>query len=195
MKILSRDFTRTEKLLILVLVVLLLGLVYYQFVDKPVREIIAKADSEAQALQTELDVTQARVMKLQSIQNTMDQLKADGKLSWMGSYNNVKEEVAFLNAILASTLKYSVTFADVTRSGDQIRRSFTLEYQTPDYQSAQDIVAKLCTGKNRCLVGDVQCNIDREGLVTVRQTATFYETMVDGIPDAALPSDAAAANS
>ena len=195
MKVMSRDFTRTEKLLIAVLALILLGLFYYQFVDKNVREAITSAESEARMLQTELDAIQARVIQVQSIKSTMDQLEAEGRLSWMGSYNNSKEEVAFLNGILASALKYSVSFAEVTRSGDQIRRSFTLEYQTPDYQSAQDIVAALCEGKNRCLVGDVNCTIGDDGLVTVRQSATFYETMVDGVADAALPQDAAEANS
>ena len=195
MKIMSRDFTRTEKLLIVLLALILVGLVYYQFVDKTVRQTIVNAESEAQMLQTELDAAQQRLAHLKSIQTSMEKLEAEGRLSWMGSYNNSKQEVAFLNDILADTLQYSITFAEVTRSGNQIRRSFTLEYKTTDYASAQDIVARLCEGKNRCLVGDISCTIDREGIVTVKQSATFYETMVGGTPDAGLPRDAAEANS
>ena len=195
MKVLSRDFTRTEKILIAVLALILLALAYYQFVDKNVREAVANAESEAQMLQTELDAVQIKLNTALQIKNNMDQLEAEGKLSWMGSYNNSKEEVAFLNGILAGTLKYSVAFAEITRSGDQIRRSFTLEYQTPDYLSAQEIIVKLQESRNRCLVGDVKCTVDNDGYVTVRQSATFYETMVDGVPDAALPQDEAAANS
>jgi len=194
-KIMSRDFTRTEKLLIVLLALILVGLVYYQFVDKTVRQTIVNAESEAQMLQTELDAAQQRLAHLKSIQTSMEKLEAEGRLSWMGSYNNSKQEVAFLNDILADTLQYSITFAEVTRSGNQIRRSFTLEYKTTDYASAQDIVARLCEGKNRCLVGDISCTIDREGIVTVKQSATFYETMVGGTPDAGLPRDAAEANS
>lgn len=195
MKILSRDFTRIEKIVIFVLALVLVGLFYYQFVDKTVRQAITNANAESQMLQGELDALQVRVAKVQNIKDTMDQMEAEGRLSWMGSYNNGKEEVAFLNGILASTLKYSISFADVTRSGDQIRRSFTLEYQTADYASAQQIVVALCESHNRCLVGDVSCSIDKDGMVTVKQSATFYETMVDGTPDAALPSDSARANS
>ena len=195
MKIMSRDFTRNEKILIVILALILLGLAYYQFVDKTVRQTIVNAESEAQMLQTELDAAQQRLAHLKSIQTSMEKLEAEGRLSWMGSYNNSKQEVAFLNDILADTLQYSITFAEVTRSGNQIRRSFTLEYKTTDYASAQDIVARLCEGKNRCLVGDISCTIDREGIVTVKQSATFYETMVGGTPDAGLPRDAAEANS
>ena len=41
MKIWSRDFTRFEKTLLLILSVILIGLVYFQFVEKPVRRAIS----------------------------------------------------------------------------------------------------------------------------------------------------------
>ena len=59
MKIMSRDFTRTEKILIMVLVLILLALVYYQFVEKTVRQSITNAQSEAGMLETELAAAQA----------------------------------------------------------------------------------------------------------------------------------------
>lgn len=195
MKIMSRDFTRTEKILIAVLTLILLGLVYYQFVEKTVRSSITNAQSEASMLQTELDAAQARLAAAQSIKNSMDELEASGQKSWMGSYNNSKAEVTFLNAILADTLQYSVTFANVTRAGDQIRRSFTLEYRTDSYASAHEIMARLSQSHDRCIVSEASCALEKDGVVVVRQAATFYETMVGGVPDAGLPADSAAANS
>lgn len=194
MKILSRDFTRTEKLLILLLLLVLVGLAYYQFVDKPVRASIASSEAEARDLRTELDVAEKRLAELQSVQGNLDALEAEGRMSWMASYNNGKAEVAFLNDILSDTLQYTVTFSEVTRNGDQIRRRFTLDYRTDDYKSAQDIVAKLCASENRCLVGDISCSINNDGTVSIKQSATFYETMVEGVGDAALPRDSAAVN-
>ena len=194
MKIMSRDFTLAEKVLILVLVVILLGLVYYRFVDQTVRDSIRSSESESQALQVELNAVEQRITYLRSIQEAMDELEKAGKLSWMGSYNNSKAEVAFLNDILVNTLQYSIAFADVTRNGDQIRRSFTLQYQTNNYEEAQEIMRKLCSGEDRCLVGDVRCSIAENGKVTISAAATFYETMVDGTPDAGLPADSAAVN-
>ena len=195
MKIMSRDFTRTEKILIAVLTLILLGLVYYQFVEKTVRSSITNAQSEASMLQTELDAAQARLAAAQNIKNSMDELEASGQKSWMGSYNNSKAEVTFLNAILADTLQYSVTFANVTRAGDQIRRSFTLEYRTDSYASAHEIMARLSQSHDRCIVSDASCSLEKDGVVVVRQAATFYETMVGGVADAGLPADSAQANS
>lgn len=194
MKIMSRDFTTTEKIILVVLVLILLGLVYYRFVDRVVRQTIANNEAEASMLQTELDGVQQRLMQLQSVQSSMDDLEAAGELSWMGSYNNEREEVVFLNDILADTLRYSIAFSNVTRTGNQIRRNFTLQYTTTDYRAAQDIVLKLCNGRNRCVVGDMQCRYDGNRNVNISCAATFYETMVEGTPDAALPQSSAAVN-
>ena len=195
MKILSRDFTTAEKILLAVLALILLGLVYYRFVDQNVRASITSSEAEYQQLRMELDALQINVSRLQGIQNQMDALEDEGNLSWMGSYNNSKEELKFLNDILADTLQYSVSFANVTRNGDQIRRSFTLQYTTNGYKAAQEIVSRLMNGRNRCLVSDLRCTINNNGTVTMSQSATFYETMVGGTPDAGLPSNSAAANS
>ena len=195
MKIMSRDFTRVEKLLIIVLALILIGLAYYQFVDVPVRQAITNAEAEVKSLQTELDAAQANLAAAQKLQDDMDALEATGQKSWMSSYNNSKTEIAFLNTILADALQYSVSFANVTRSGDQIRRSFTLQYRTKDYAAAHEIMARLSQSHDRCLVSAASCSLGRDGTVSVSQSATFYETMVGGVPDAGLPADSAKTNS
>ena len=53
---------------------------------------------------------------------------------------------------------------------------------------------KLADSKWRCLVGDVQCSQIigpnyETGYFTVSATATFFETMVGGTPDAGLPAE------
>lgn len=194
MKIMSRNFTRVEKILLLVLALILVGLIYYRFVDRNIRETIVSANAEASELQTELDIMEQKITVLQAEQSEMDSIESSGKMTRMGSYNNSKEEIAFLNDVLADTLQYSVSFSDVTRSGDQIRRNFALQYRTASYDAAQVIMRELCEGEFRCLVGDVSCSIADDGTVTISQSATFYETMVGGTADSGLPADTAAVN-
>ena len=193
MKMFSRDFTRTEKILILVLALILLALVYYQFVDKNVRDTVTNANIEAQSLEDQIQVAQAQALRLSNLQKSMDELREKGDLSWMPSYNASKVEVAFLNDVLADTLSYSVEFASVTRTGNQIRRNFKLKFATGGYRAAREIIEALRSGENRCIVGDVKCTISVLGLTSVEAQATFYETMVEGTPDAGLPEDTAAA--
>lgn len=194
MKIMSRDFTTAEKILLAVLALILLGLAYYYFVDVPVREAIVSSNAEIDTLQTEINVAQARLSYLQGIQTSLDELESQGNLGWMGSYNNSNAEVKFLNDVLANTLRYSINFANVVRSGDQIRRNFTLNFATNDYAEAQEVLTRLLEGENRCLVGDMSCTINTDGTVNLTATATFYETMVGGVADAGLPADGEAAN-
>ena len=194
MKVFSRDFTRTEKILIAILALILLALAYYQFVDKNVRSTVENCNTEAQSLESEIEITQARAVRLSNLQKTLDDMREAGTLSWMCSYNGSKAEVAFLNDVLADTLTYSINFDNVTRNGNQIRRSFKLRYTTGGFRSAREIIERLRDGENRCLIGDVKCSIAVIGTTSVEAQATFYETMVEGTPDAGLPVDAAAAN-
>lgn len=193
MKIMSRDFTTAEKILLMGLALILVGLAYYYFVDTPVRQAIASSKAEVDTLQLELTSAQKRLSYLEGIQKNIDSLQNQGDLGWMGSYNNSNAEVKFLNDVLANTKRYSINFANVLRNGDQIRRNFTLQFSTRNYAEAQEILTQLLEGENRCLVGDMSCTINTDGSVTLTATATFYETLVGGVPDAGLPVDGAAA--
>ena len=198
MKIMSRDFTLPEKILLLVLALILLGLVYYWFVDQTVRSSITASNIEAEGIQIQMDAVEKRVLYLQSLQNSMDELEAAGNLSWMGSYNNSKAEVAFLNDVLADTLEYSISFAAVTRSGDQIRRDFSLQFTAPDYQAMWNIINDLTGVEYRCLIGNLSCSLNKiryrdrteYGALSASVTATFFETMVGGVEDSGLPASA-----
>ena len=192
MKLMGRQFTRAEKILLVVLALILIALVYYKFVYTNIEQTISTANAEAETLQSELDIQQVQLASLQKMQNELDEIEADPNASRIESYNNSTAEIAFLNDILEDSIQYSITFGDVTRSGDTIRRNFTLQYQTKNYAAAQKITEALSDGSMRCLIGDMRCSTDEEGLVTVSETATFFETMVGGTPDSLLPEDPAA---
>lgn len=198
MKIWSRDFTRFEKILLLVLSLLLVGLVYYQFIDRPVRQAIASSKAECESIESELTVVTAQADHLEQLKNEMDDIKSSGMTSYMGSYNNSGPELAMLNDVLSDTQQYTITFANVTRSNDQIRRDFSLQFRTGDYFSMRNIIERLCESEYRCLITQMRCTTtynEKEQYVTANLIATFYETMVGGKPDAGLPEDTAAAES
>ena len=192
MKILSREFTPKEKVLVLILCLLLLGLAYYQFVDQPVRSALSKAQAETASLTTELQAVEAKLVKMRKMRDEIEDITAGGTASEMGSYNNSKAELAFLNDVLRSASSYSISFSDVTRNGDQIRRNFTLQFTMNSYDSAEELLRQLSASHYRCMIGDVRCTAARNGnvltdVITVNATATFFETMVGGTPDAGLP--------
>ena len=198
MKVLSRSFTLKEKILLLLLSLILVGLAYYQFVDQPVRSALATAQAEADALSVELSAVEAKLARMRRMRAELEDVTAGGTASEMGSYNNSKAEIAMLNDALGEALQYSITFANVTRNGDQIRRNFTLQLTADSYETMEHIINTINSSHHRCLIGDLQCTAAREkyvldGNITVNATATFFETMVGGTPDAGLPESRPAA--
>lgn len=198
MKKLNREFTSREKLLILLLCLILVGLAYYQFVDQPVRTALNNAHAERDSLLTELTAVNAKLTVMRRMRDEMEDITAGGTVSEMKSYNNSKPEIALLNDILRGTPDYTITFADVTRDNDQIRRNFSLTFVSDKYASIQRIIKQLSESPYRCLVGDLKISVTRgktmaEGPINVNTTATFFETMVGGVVDAGLPQSTAAA--
>ena len=199
----NRDVTAKEKALLVILVLIILGFCYYRFVDQPIRKNLAKAEAEYSTLNKELTEANVKIRELQRMQNEIDEITAAGKYSYMPSYNNSKEELALLNDILSNVAtQYSVSFNNVTRTKDQIRRNFKLDFTAPDYETMKGIIDQLTGVDYRCLIGDCSSKlvvvkerdrITREetenSYLAVSATATFYETLVGGTTDAGLPED------
>ena len=88
----------------------------------------------------------------------------------------------------------------MARSGDQIRRNFSLSFAVNDYADAQRVITALAGSHLRCQLDDISCSVNlywlrndyvyRRGdsYLNVSAKATFYETMVGGEEDSALPA-------
>ena len=191
MKVLSRDFTTKEKVLLVVLVVILVGLVYFQFVYKPVSASIEKAKNQKENLQSELEAVQTRISLLTKMKNEVDNITEEGTLKAMPSYNNSKNVNKLLNDVLGD-MDFALVFSPVEKDGDQIRRPVQLTFNTPDPNTVKDVFTQLTGGEYRCLIGEVTCAPKKERNsgseeMTVVANLTFYETMVGGKADAGLP--------
>ncbi len=192
MKILTRDFTTREKVLLAILLVIIITSAYYLFVWRTVDDQILSIRSQNQTMETQLMIATAQVERLQAMS---DEMKSDILRSYMPSYNASKQELDFLNATLAQTDDYLINFTYLTRDGDQINRGFSLQFTAKDYAQAKDIIGALEESEIRCLVGDYKINpAEKEkhllsGKVKVVLEGSFYETMYDGVADKELPED------
>ena len=144
-------------------------------------------------MELELVTVQARLGQLDGMKTELEEISSKAHASIMGSYNNSKAEMKMLNDILEAADDYSISFNDLTRDGDQVRRNFTLQFTAANYDTMTKIISQLTEGKYRCLLGNVQCSSEngdvRVGQISVSATATFYETMVGGTPDSLLPQE------
>jgi len=196
MKILSRDFTTKEKVLLLILAIILLALVYYRFIDIPVRDGIAEAKSEQDMRRIELTAVNKKIESLEKMKNELDDIAKLKTVTYMPSYNNVKNVNRLLNDTLGP-LDYVVTYTNLTRDANQIRRNVSLQFTSPDYETMEQVLRQISESEYRCLLDDLRgalVNRRNDDALTVNLTATFYETMVGGTADAGLPADRSAAN-
>ncbi len=205
MSTLSRDFTKAEKAMLVVFALILVALAYYFVVDQPVRIGVAAANGERDALRIELRSLQTRLEQLEQMRAEIERLGSLDSVSRMGSYNNRKAELAELNNILEAAESYAISFTKVDRRGEQIRRNISLQFSAEDYATIKKIIVGLENCKNRCLIGDIRYSDEvryepaaRRGeapverrVIRVDTTATFFETMYDGTPDAGLPEERA----
>ena len=192
MKILSRDFTLKEKILMGILALIILGFGYYQFIDQPVRDSIARAEATVAANETDLEIANIKIEQLEKMKQEIDRILADGSIAPMPSYNNNKAVNMLLNDVLGN-YRYSITFSEVTRDGDLIRRTIELEFTPPGFAEMRTVLAALEGSDFRCLVDDVvfgrKRNVVGEIVFNASAKVTFYETMVGGKPDSGLPEE------
>lgn len=189
MNVMNREFTKSEKILLVLLSILLVGLLWYRFVYLTTEDMIKSLKEKKQTTQADLDLANAKVERLEQMKWEMDGMDLDEDTSRMESYNNSKNETAFLNQVLRGVDDYAISFSDITRDGNQIRRSFSLQFVTKSYKEAEYIVDDLQSGEYRCLVDDINYSLSDNKNIYINLTATFFETMVGGTPDSALPPD------
>lgn len=190
---LNYTFSLKEKIIILILVLILMGLGYYYFIDRPIRADMKAAEYAKEDLMVELDIMNVKVAQLRQMRSELENMSAENT-SYMESYNASKQEISFLNDILRGTERYNIDFSDVSMDGDLIRRPFSLQFSTSDYEGAKNIINQLYNSKLRCLIADININSDKnsfdEGVIHVVLNAYFYETMNGGVYDSGLPANA-----
>lgn len=175
----SREFTSREKILLVVLCVLLLGILYYEFIVKDVEETIKKYNTED--LETELLIEQSKAASIMDMEAEMEAAKAESG-SVVASYNNIKNEISALNDIFAAATTYNFDFNQAIKDGDAVRRDISISFTASSYNTAESIIEKLHDCKYRCLIRNISINTSSgegisSGSVSVSMTVTFFETM------------------
>ena len=187
----NRRFTLKEKLLLLVCALILLGIFYYKFVY--VDAIEASKTYSVEDLDLDLQTAQAKVARMQQMQAEIDS-GASQLNGTVATYNNLQNEIAELNSILASADTFNLDFADATLTGDTVRRDISVSFHTGSYASMKNILLSLKNCQYRSLIKDVDVSttstqstgINNSGDLNVSLTVTFYETAVNATSTAGL---------
>ena len=155
--ILKKMNTR-EKVLLVVMLVLLTGVLYYLLFFIPMEDNMAEVATLQEDTSTEITASQLRVKKMNDMQAELDQIfaAAGGKPTELSQYDNFETVIKQFNSILTAAADYSLTFQPVAASEDGIiRRPIQLVFSCGSYETAKSILTQLSDNDYRCQISNL----------------------------------------
>ncbi|MDO5111479.1 MAG: hypothetical protein Q4E65_04140 [Clostridia bacterium] len=188
---LKRTFSNREKVLLLVLALLVIGIGYYLTVWQPVSArvdaaALRQADAEdAYAIEA---VRLVQMQKMQAELAALDAFEADQNAAVIPPYDNAKKVMQLLNGILTAAQSYEISFANVETQGNLALRTLNMRFVCTSYDNAKTILRALYAGPYRCRIGTMtfrgQDGDIQTSPVAVETEITFYE-FLSNVEDAA----------
>lgn len=157
----KRSLTMRERVLIVLVAVAAVVWAYWNFWAQPVQNQLADLASQEQKLQSDIAAEQAKVQQQKKMQSEIAAVKAAGEQgSVIAQYDNFPALMQELNTVLAQANTFSLSFGNVDTSAPLVKRSVTLTYSCSTYAQAQDILAQLRNGQNRCVIESVSISMN-----------------------------------
>lgn len=174
----KRKLTAREWILLGVLAVLVVVSGYIMLFYVPVTTQRDNALAEAETCRLELEAAQLRLGEKQRMERELEEIfsQSENPLS-LAPYDNLQPVMMELNAILAGTDDYSLSFGTVDAEQPIVRRSISLTYTAGSYAGAKDILQQLHDSAFRCMLDSVNISVgqDAQSPVTVNSTIVFFE--------------------
>ena len=172
---LSKQFTRREKVLLIILALLLLFAVYFLAVHRPVTEALDRIRTESETISSDLVVLEAKHQRMEQMQKELDEILAQPNVAEIPTYDNLQQVMDFLNTVLRSASEYSLSFQNLSQpeDGSILRRTTQMAFVSPSYKEAQDMVAPAAAdGQSQDTAAALT-----DGPVEVSVTVTFFEKL------------------
>lgn len=172
--------TKREKVLLAILILLIIGSMYYLLFYTPMQEKIAAYETEFAELDDAVILYEAKAMQMKKMQQELETLKmealtTDG-IKEMPAYDNSRKLMESLNFILDAALEYSVTFNSTETSEQIVRREVTLNYKCKNYKQAKKILEQIHEDRYPSIIKDVRMECDTEDeSVSMMVTLTYFE--------------------
>ena len=181
---LKYKFSNREIILLLIAVMLGLGLVYYSVILKSYNENVAKYDTTN--LETELAISDAKLIKYQDMKNYIDQYE-DVYVGSVVSYDNIVNLFYNFSDVLDGKVKgINITVGDPIELETIVRRDVTISFIANNNEIVNNIISNFEDSKYRVIINKVQVstkedgyNLNNSGEVNASIVLTFFETTKD----------------
>lgn len=141
----NREFTKREKVLLLIFAVLLIAVGYYKLLLEPINNQIESYRSLTQEEQMQMETAQMQAVRMKQMETEIAQAKAAGIERTIPDYDNSAVLLPQLYQIMDSTIEYAMDFDEITFEGNIAARPVQIEFETANYQKARRVIDKLCT--------------------------------------------------
>lgn len=194
----NRAFTTREKVLLVILAVLIIGIGYFKLLLEPINTSIENYRNMTASEQDEILVNTALLQKKKQMETELEELFASGDPTPIPVYDNSGNLLVELHRILDKSLDYSLNFSGTSPMDVEylVRRPVSLTFQTPTYAQARAIINELHDSDNVNCISDLSMQINNGNLdytneiirwdedddsdyyITVSLVITYYERIV-----------------
>ena len=167
--------SKREKGMLAVLLVLIVGCVYYLFFLTPNLEQQAALKEEITIMDDQVIMAQARVTHLNLMKKEVKAIKEENNnIKEVPAFDNSKKLMNSLNLILSQAVQYTLEFIETEETDGIVRRYVSLEFDCADYEDARAILQDIHDGKYPCVLQDVAIYNEDE-IYSVSATLTYFE--------------------
>lgn len=178
----KKKFTGREKIMLVFLVILLVGVVYYMGFYQPTQSEIAGIRQQISDADAQIAAASSKIASINAMQAELDEIFArpEDEITEIAPYDNAKAVMAQLNGILALSSEYNLSFQEPTvQENGTVRRVISMSFSCEDYDTARSILESLSNCQWRCLVSNLSISGSEDftqGGVSVSATITFFES-------------------
>lgn len=186
---LSKQFTRRERVLLVILALLLLFAVYFLAVHRPVTEALDRIRIERENVSADLLVLEAKQQRMEQMRKEVDEILSQPNVAEIPTYDNLQQVMNFLNTVLSSASGYTLNFQSLQQPEEDaiLRRTMQIAFVAASYDGARSMVEQLQNCPYRCQISDFSITPAAmegraqdtaallDGPVQISATVIFYE--------------------
>ena len=176
------NLTARDTVMLVFLVALIIGAVYYLGFYTPLQNELSSIASQSSKTDSQITTAMTKVKKMDTMQAELDEIFANAtdKVTEIAPYDNKEVVLNQLYGILGRTQDYSLSFTDPDVQEDgTVRRNISMNFHCESYADAKEVIKDLTDSKWRCLVSNLAIACDEDDMmaygVTVNATITFFE--------------------
>lgn len=151
-----KSFTKREKILLVILVLILFSALYYFTVALPSINRISAANEKAASVQDDIMLEMAKMKKIKEMQEKIEEASSsNGFKTVIPNYNNLENVMRQMDVFLSSSTDYKLSFSQTTEENGLLYRPIDVEFDCANYSAARAIIDKIYTSPFKCVIDNI----------------------------------------